>query len=1094
MIRSTTSRSCVRRHRGVAVLTLCVLSCAAALTTGAAHSTGNLEVQNLRTEHATDPLAIDAIRPVLSWMLRARVPDQHQNAFQVQVFRAGGQMLWDTGLTISKRQEATYSGPALSSEQRYTWQVRVWDAEGTTSAWSAPASWEMGLLTSADWSGAQWIGGPDGAGLPRWPTGTTASASSFHEPKSVYDPANAIDGMPATFWNDDTENVFPDWLTVTTPQPVTLPGVTLYSHVEGGPSEFVVETLREGEWVTQRRFTGVGQAYTQVTFDAPVTTTAVRIFVHADWEQDSRYIWTRIGELSPGLVPESRYSTTPAAAPLLRSPFDVTGKVRQARLYISGLAYYEAFMNGKRVGDSVLDPAFTMYDHRVNYATHDVTGLILEGRNAIGVELGRGFFGLTTVTPCWNWNKATWHHEPELKAKLVVTYTDGSSANVTTGDGWHTVAGPRLFDSVYNGEDYDARLEQPGWQLPSFDPEQAGWQAALVVNAPAGVLRAQTVQPVRGTESFPAANVSEPATGRHVFDFGRTTAGWVGLNNVTGAAGIKIIMRYGERLNDDGTVKGTDTYGGRTLATYSYVLRGTGAESWQPAFSWQSFRYVEVTGLPVAPTTATLTGYAVHTDVPVVGSFSSSNELYNKIHSAALRTTQNNMQSVLSDTPLYEKNGWMDDGMMGSQFIPLSLDVQRFFAKWADDMKDAQVASGNVPLIVPSNGNGLDVNIPWGPAPEWQAAYLAVVWSLYQNYGDTRVLAEHYDSLVRYADYELGALDAKGLAVTSLGDWAVPEPSSDKQVTATAYVFRSVRTMADIAVVLNRTDDATKYRNAANALKDTFNNAFFKPAKGYYQASSESSYRQCTNAHALAFDMVPSGAEQSVADSLAADVSQRGDHLATGSIGTSVLLTALSRHGHVDAAAKIVAQTTYPSWGYWLVNGADTLWEGWNLDVRSLNHLYLGAAPEQWFYEDLAGLRRTGPAWSTLTIDPAYSVGLSSARATIETVRGPATSDWSFAANGTATVTVVVPVGSVAEIHLPTAMASLVTVSGLRLDALCSPPTRTGRLCGRPVAKDASGIRVLSLRSGQLVATAGSGTYRFVIHEASRGIRPRRRG
>ena len=1092
MIRSTTSGPSIRRDRGVAALTLCVLACASALTTAArseaeVHCAGNLQVHDLRTEHATDPLGIDVIRPVLSWKLRARVTDQKQTAFQVQVFGTDRQMLWDTGRTSSNSQEVTYSGPALGSGQRYTWQVRVWDAEGTTSAWSAPACWEMGMLSSADWSGAQWISGPDGAGLPRWPTGTKASASSFHARQSstfTFEPANAIDGNPGSFWNDDTENVFPDWLTVTTPQPLTLPGVTLFSHVEGGPSDFVVETLHEGEWVTQRRFTGVGQAYTQVTFDAPVTTTAVRIFVLADWEQDTSHIWTRIGELTPGLLAESRYS--PAAAPLLRTTFGVDRNVRQARLYISGLAYYEASINGKRVGDSVLDPAFTMYDHRVNYATHDVTGLLVQGRNAIGVELGRGFFGLTTVTPSWNWNKATWHHEPELKAKLVVTYMDGSSTTVTTGDGWLTAAGPRLFDSVYVGEDYDARLEQPGWQLPFFDPVRAGWQAAPVVDAPAGVLRAQTVQPVRVTESFPAKNVSETAAGRLVFDFGRMTAGWVGLNNVSGAAGMKIAMRYGEQLNADGTVMATATFGGRPLATYTYVVKGSGAEeSWQPAFSWQSFRYVEVTGLPVTPTTSTLTGHAVHSDVPVVGSFSSSNELFNKIHAAALRTIQNNMQSVLTDTPLFEKNGWMDDGMVGSQFIPLILDVQRFFEKWAVDMQDAQAASGNVPQIVPSNGNGLDIN-PFGPAPEWQGGYPAVVWSLYQNYGDTRVLSQHYDSLVRYADYELGALDAQGLAVSSLGDWMPPEPSSDNKVTATAYVYRSVRTIADIAVVLNRTDDATKYFKAADAVKAAFNRAFFQSAKGYYQASSESSYRQCTNAHALAFDMVPSGAEQSVADSLSADVAQRGDHLATGSIGTSVLLIALSRHGHVDTAAKIVAQTTYPSWGYWFVNGADTLWEGWWLDVRSRNHLFLGAAPEQWFFEDLAGLRRTGPAWSTLSIDPAYSVGLSSARATIDTVRGPATSDWSIAVNGTATVNVVVPVGSVAEIHLPTAMPSLVTVSGQRLDAICSTPTLSGRPCGRPVGKDASGIRALSLRAGQLVATAGSGTFRFLIREASR--------
>ncbi len=1064
------ARARLRRVMAIGVALACAIGFGAVSSVDATPSVAAaaraLTITDLQTQHAVNPLGIDATNPVLSWKLHSVRRDQRETGYEVVVWGSDGRRVWDSGRVRSSSQQATYAGKTLHARQRYTWAVRVWNAHGIASA-SRTAWWEMGLLSAADWAGASWIGGPSSDGLPRWPAGSQATASTFHAPgDSTYDTANAIDGDAATFWNDDTQGQFPDWLQVQTPQAVTLPGVTLYTSTQGGPSDFDVATLQDGQWVTQRHVTNVSQAYTQIAFDQPVSTTAVRITVAADWEQDVRYVWTRIGELSPGLVDSSKY-TGASPAPLLRTTFDVSKPVRQARLYISGLAYYQASIDGKRVGDSVLDPAFTMYDHRVDYATHDVTKLIRRGTNAIGVELGRGFYGLTSSTPWWNWNKATWHHEPELKAELVITYADGTTKVVTSGDSWQTVSGPRVFDSVYTGEDYDARRVQPGWDTPSFDTSRGGWQQAPVVDAPTGKMEAQAVQPIKITDRFAAASVTQAANGDYVFDFGRTTAGWASLNDITGPAGTAITMRYGEQMNTDGTVKGTDTYGGRPLATDTFTLRGTGSESWQPAFSWQSFRYVEVTGLPSPPSTSTMTGMAVHTAAPVVGSFTSSDAMFNQIHAASVRTTQNNMQSVLSDTPTFEKNGWMDDGALGSQFIPLDIDMQRFFEKWANDMQDAQVASGEVPLVVPSNGNGLDINYPWGPAPEWQSAFPAVVWSLYQNYADTTALTQHYDALVRYVDYELGALDSSGLAHTSLGDWVAPEASSDSRVTATAFVYKSTRTMQSIATVLGRSADAAKFGKAADALDTAFNTAFFQPSKGYYQTDNESTYRQATNAIPLAFGMVPSSATQSVADSLAASVVAHGNHLATGSLGTSVLLIALSRNGHADTARKIVDQTTFPSWGYWLTNGGDTLFESWDLGARSRDHLFLGAGPEQWFYEDVAGLRRTGNGWSAITVDPAYSTGLTYARATIDTALGKATSSWRFAADGTATLDVVVPVGSTAEVHLP--------ATGVRQVRESGRPLRTG-----------NGIRSVASKSGRVVVQVGSGTYHFVVTSAVR--------
>lgn len=1017
-----------------------------------------MTVSNLTTENAENPLGIDAPRPALGWKLSTASRGEQQTAYQVQVWTGNDTPVWDSGRVASSTPFGiAYAGPELTTATRYQWRVRVWDAAGRPSAWSAPAWWETALLHDADWAGAKWIGGPNSTGLPRWPAGSTVTASSTHgRSGTTYDTGNAIDGIASSFWNDDTEGVFPDWLAVRTTSAVSLPGVTLYSAGEGGPRDFTVQTWQDGQWVTQRRVTGVSRAYTAIAFDAPVSTTGVRINVDADWEQDTSHLWTRIGELNPGLVDPVRYENLPA--PLLRTTFKVDKPVRQARLSISGLAYYQAYLNGRRVGTAELDPGFTNYDRRVLYTTHDVTNLITQDANAIGVELGRGFFGLTGITPWWGWNRASWHHEPQLKAKLVVTYTDGTSNVVTTGDDWRTSSGPRLFDSVYTGETYDARLAQPGWTQPSFDAGR--WKAAEVVDAPAGALQAQNVDPVSVAETIPPVALSHPTANSYVFDFGRTTAGWAQLNNVVGAAGTKVTMQYGELVAPNGTVIDAGNYAGRAVAASSYTLAGTGPESWEPAFSWQSFRYVQVTGLPTAPTLATLLGKAVHTPAAQVGTFRSSVPLHNQIHDAAVRTVRNNMQSILSDTPTWEKNGWIDDAALGSQFIGLSLDVHRFMAKWSTDMRDTQVPSGKVTLVAPSNGHGLDIDFPWGPAPEWQAGYPATVWSLYQQYGDTRVLHENYDALVRYADYELGALDERGLARSSLGDWAPPEATSDPQVTATAFAYRSVRVLAGIAAAVDQPADAARFNAAADRLRDAFNGVFYRPASKVYQSPAEPAYRQTTNAIALATGLVPDAVAGAVADSLAADVARRGDHLATGSIGTSALMAALSRNGHSETAARLASQTTYPSWGNFFANGGDTLFESWDPQVRSRNHLYLGAGIEQWFYEDLAGLRRDGPGWQHLVVAPVLPTGITFAQASIDTVRGTAASSWQRDANGSVRLDVTVPVGATAEVHVPTSTPSAVTESG-------GP------------AGVAAGVHSDGSVDGAAVFTVGSGTYHF---------------
>lgn len=1042
-------------------LLVCVLAVAGCVPASAAASPvygkRPLRVSGLTTEYARNPLGVETRQPRFGWKLTATGRGERQSAYEIEVRGDHGPDLWDSGKVRSSASSGVvYGGKPLRSSTRYHWRVRVWGADGRASPWSASGWWEMGLLHASDWAGAKWIGGPAAAKAPRWPAGSTVAASSTHAPGGEnYDLGNAIDGVPSTYWNDNTQGEFPDWLTVTSPSPVTLPGITLWSHVTGGPSDFTVETLQDGQWVRQGTVTGNSKPSTEVRFATPVTTTAVRITVTANWEQDTRYDWTRIGEIYPGLYEPP----TEHAAPLLRRDFDVERPVRSARLYISGLAYYQAAINGHRVGRQSLDPAFTMYNKRVLYASHDVTGLLRRGENAIGVELGRGFYGLLTDTPWWDWEKAVWHDEPTLRAKLEITYADGSHKTMVSDDRWRTSPGPRLFDSVYTGEDYDARREQPGWDRPGFDA--AGWTPAQLVDGPAGALHAEAIQPITVAGTTRARRITEPKPGVYVFDFGHTTSGWAKLQHVVGQTGAKLTIAYGEKLNGDGTVDNGGGMGGRPLGTDTYVLRGGKPESWEPSFSWKGFRYVQVTGLPSPPAADTLLAKSLHTSVASVGTFHSDDGLYNDIHDAVRRALLNNLYGVPTDTPVYEKNGWTGDFALGMPVATLNFGMARFLEKWTDDIEDAQRPNGSIPLIIPADGHEPpSVDNPRGPSPEWAAAYPTAVWTLWQDYGDRRAVEEHFPGLSRYVDYELGQLDGDGLAHTWLGDWSAPGPMSDQRLTATAYVHRAAVMAAALAGVLGRTADQQRFDAAAARIKQAFNAAFFNPDQGWYQAPSENSYRQTSNALPLAFGLVPDGREQDVADSLAADVVAHGDHLTTGILGTNVLLPMLTKYGHADVAARVADQTSAPSWGDWIVNhGADTMWEGWGANPRSRDHYMFGTV-DRWFYEDVAGLRRARAGWTRIVVDPTLLPNHDSAEASIDTIRGRVADAWQRLPDGGLRLDVTVPVGATAEVHVPAADAAAVTESG------------------RPVT-DATGVRFVVMRGGDAVYEVASGTYHF---------------
>ncbi|MFF1956662.1 family 78 glycoside hydrolase catalytic domain [Streptomyces sp. NPDC058220] len=1021
---------------------------------------GRLRIATSTVEYAEQLLGTDIAAPLLSWELDGEGDSRdgggrggerdgrgaHQSAYQIRAatdprdLAAGRGLLWDTGRVTSDRTVAVpYAGPALPPRTRCHWQVRVWDADGNASEWSTAGWWET-ALGDEKWQ-AQWIGADqpaeppalDGASWiwtegattgdapagPRWfragldlPAGADITRATvvatadddftLHlDGRQVLHAPEQVDGWRTGQMADVTEAVRSAGDRI-----VLAALATNRGSVSVNPGGLLVRLLVE---------TAGGASHQLVTG---------ALWRCADTEQPG---WERPdfadGDWSPATV-LAPYGQGPwgtgvsvavpeAPAPLLRREFTVRKPVSRARLYISGLAYYVAELNGKRVGSQVLDPAFTDYDETVMYAVHDVTALLRDGNNAIGVTLGRGFFGMTTPN-VWNWHRPPWHGEPRLLCRLEAEHPDGTRTTVVSDTDWRITEGPTLTNSLYAGETYDARRASTGWTLPGFD--DSAWRHPTPRTAPKGALRAQPHDPIEVIETLTPTAITELRPGVYVVDMGRTTAGWTRLT-VTAPAGTVVQLVHGEKLKEDGSVHAeTGHVPGRFQRDEYICAGGAGAEVWEPSFSYKGFRYVQVSGLPSRPRPEDVRGRVVHTKVAEVSSFGCSEPFYEQLDRAMRRTLLNNLHGIPTDTPMYEKNGWTGDAQLGAPIMEYAFGVHRFLAKWLGDLADSQNADGQLPVIVPSGGWGYG---DLGPSPEWTTVYPFLVREMYRIYGDDRVAREHWPTVTRYLDWELDRV-VDGLAVTALGDYLPPgyggNPPEDTRLTATAYLHRALTQTAELGDLLGHGEVAERYRAAANGLKEAFN-ATFLDASGHYRTAKDPGYRQTSNALPLAFGLVPSGARASVLDSLVADIAARGNHLNTGALGTSVLLRVLCAHGRPEVAHAIATQRTYPSWGYWFDNGADTMWEMWPLDSRSRDHYFQGTVV-QWLYENVAGLRPGDAGYRTFTVRPDGRTGVSWARTSIRTVRGTAAVAWSKIGKDLR-LTVRVPVGATAEIHVP---------------------------------------------------------------------------
>jgi alpha-L-rhamnosidase len=674
----------------------------------------------------------------------------------------------------------------------------------------------------------------------------------------------------------------------------------------------------------------------------------------------------------------------------VRKEFSLPAKLRRARAYVAGIGYYELRINGQKVGDHVLDPGTTAYDKRVLYATYDVTAWLRPGPNAIGIMLGEG-----------------WYRARAAILQISVETADGRTLVLTTDGSWKTAQGPILSDSIYNGEQYDARQELSAWDLPGYDDRS--WKPVTLNDAPKGVLSAQSMPPIRVVSDIVPLRTTNPRPGVFVYDMGQNFSGWVRLH-VNGPVGTTVRLRYAELLYEDGMLNVDNLRKAR--ATDTYTLRGDlDGEVYEPRFTYHGFRYVEVTGFPGTPRADSIVGRVVHSDVAPIGAFAASKDILNQIQRLAVWSVRTNLHSIPTDSDQRdERFGWLGDAHAAAETAMLNYDMAAFYTNFLRDIRDSQNNSGAVTDMVPPASYA-------AADPTWGSAYPLLVQYMYEQYGDRRILEQHFEGIRAWAEF-LRSKSANGtLDYVKYGDWVSVEPTPGNLVSS-AYYYWSVDIVAKAADVLGKKTEAASYRKLADDIAAAFHKKFYNAEERTYGNGSQTSL-----ALPLFLGITPAASRRAAYGNLRDQIIGRDTHLATGFIGAKYLLPALTQLGGSDLAYDLATQTTYPSWGYMIANGATTMWELWQNrtgpTMNSHNHAMLGSIGA-WFYTALAGINPDvkSPGYGRIRIQPQMVRDLRWASGSIDTIRGQVSSSWSRESDS-ACLKVTIPAGSTAEVHLP---------------------------------------------------------------------------
>lgn len=863
---------------------------------------------DLRCEYLANPRGVDTPQPRFSWILPNAGRSEMQSAYEViiatsrQSLAEGKGDQWDSGRVQGANSiHVAYAGKALQSGGVYYWAARFWDSQGRASAYSAPAFFQMGLLSRSGWKG-RWIGGGNE----------------------------------------------------------------------------------------------------------------------------------------------------------LRKEFHVSGKVVRATLYVTALGYYEAYINGHRIGHRVLDPAYTVYPKRVLYSTYDVTSDLKQGANAIGAMIGGGWATLSPTPSLHGYYSA-----PALLVQMNVELEGGRKFSEVSDSSWKVTDGPIVEDSVYNGEVYDARRETPGWDRPGYD--DSSWKGAEQMPGTQGVLSAEMMPPIRVVGDMQPRSITNPEPGVYVFDMGQNMSGWARLR-VRGPRGTRIQMRYAELVYPNGMINRANLRGAKSRDIY--FLKGGGWETYHAHFTYHGFRYVEVTGFPGTPNLDSIRGEVVHTAVAASGGFLTSRQILNQIQHLIHWSQLTNLFSIPTDCDQRdERQGWMGDAQVTAEEAMMNFDMAAFYTNFIRDIHDEQHADGTITDTVPHRYGRRPAD------PAWGTAYPQLCWYMWQQYGDRRILEENYDGLKKYVEFLHSRAPGNLLTYSYYGDW-VPVVYTPGDYVSAVYYYYDTWILSKVAGVLGHTADAQHYAQIDSQIKDAINNHYFNANTHQYANGT-----QTADAMALGAGLVPNQYRGAVTENLYRDIVYYHDvHVTTGFIGLKWLMPALTMTGHPDVAYELATQTTYPSWGYMVKKGATTTWELWQDEtgpaMNSHDHVMFGSVGA-WFYRALAGIDQApgSAGYRHIRIEPNITEDLHWASGSIHTVRGAVSCHWVHSP-GKITLDVVIPPGADAAVSVP----KEIQMTGIEVhegDHLVWQDHRY--VAGDPGVNGANETR------GAVIFNVGAGRYSFVL-------------
>ncbi len=699
--------------------------------------------------------------------------------------------------------------------------------------------------------------------------------------------------------------------------------------------------------------------------------------------------------------------------PLLRKNFTINKPVKNATAFICGLGQFEMSLNGEKIADHFLDPGWTQYSKHALYVSFDISKQVKQGENTVGVMLGNGFFYI----PGERYRKLTGAYGyPEMIALLVIEYADGSIENIISDESWKTAPSPVIFSSIYGGEDYDADLEQPGWNTASFNDSK--WKNVVITDGPSQLI-SQMSEPLKQMERFSPVKKTLIVPATWMYDLGQNFSGIPSIA-VSGKKGDTIRITPAELINDDGSANQKGSGG---PSYFTYILKGEGTETWRPRFSYYGFRYLQVQCIAKdssqkLPEVLNIEGVHIRNAAARVGSFSCSNELFNKTFDLINWAIKSNTMSVFTDCPHREKLGWLEETHLMGNSVQYNYDIASLYKKIIRDMMNAQTDDGLIPEIAPEFVQFED---PFRDSPEWGSAAIIVPWYNYQWYGDKQTLEEAYEMMKRYVAY-LKKKGVNNILSQGLGDWYDIGPNrpgvsqlTPKGITATAIYYYDLTIMQRIAKLLGKMEDAKQYQQLSEAVKKSFNEKFFDKKTNQYATGS-----QAANAMALYMNLVEPACKNAVINNLVKDIRNRNNALTAGDIGYRYVLRALEDAGRSDIIFDMNSRNDVPGYGYQLAHGATALTESWQAYPSvSNNHFMLGHLME-WFYTGLAGIKtaKDGVAFNKIEIRPQPVGDLTHAKANYHSPYGMIETEWNKKGKAFE-LKLTIPANTIAEIYLP---------------------------------------------------------------------------